>query len=126
MQKFSIDDSPLTSEYGIHIGRWEQYAAASGLPFSAMWCQVPANSHSVLDNHPEVELAVVVGGDAVFTVNGEDTPAPAGSAILLTPGDRHVITAGDEPVRILSIYWLPGDAGSIAADPEGAKAADDH
>ncbi|MEU3465778.1 cupin domain-containing protein [Streptomyces sp. NPDC006733] len=124
MQKFSIDDSALTSEYGIHIGRWEQYAAAAGLPFSAMWCQVPANSRSVLDHHPEVELAVVVGGDAVFTVNGEDTAAPAGSAILLTPGDRHVITAGDEPVRILSIYWLPDGPAATGTEPEQAAAAD--
>ncbi|MCQ4084253.1 cupin domain-containing protein [Streptomyces sp. RB6PN25] len=111
MQTFRIDDSPLTSEYGIQIGRWERYPDADALPFGAMWCQVPANSSSTLDNHPEVELAVVVGGDATFTVDGRATEVAAGTAVLLRPGERHVITAHREPVRVLSLYWLPDAQG---------------
>ncbi|WP_225447200.1 cupin domain-containing protein [Streptacidiphilus sp. PB12-B1b] len=120
MQTFAIGDKELTDEYGIQIGRWERYAGTGGLPFNAMWCQVPADSHSVVDSHPEVELAVVVGGSATFTVDGRDTAAPAGTAVLLRPGERHVITAGSEPVRILSIYWLPED-GRPGAEEPGAE-----
>lgn len=107
MQKFTVDEAQLTHEYGIQIGRWSQYAGVDALPFNAMWCEVPAHSDSATDNHPEVELAVVVGGDATFTVDGTDVPAPTGTAVLLSPGESHVIHAHEEPVRILSIYWLP-------------------
>lgn len=107
MQKFTVDEAQLTHEYGIQIGRWSQYAGVDALPFNAMWCEVPAHSDSATDNHPEVELAVVVGGRATFTVDGTDVPAPTGTAVLLQPGESHVIHAHEEPVRILSIYWLP-------------------
>ncbi|MDH6580632.1 cupin domain-containing protein [Kitasatospora sp. MAP5-34] len=107
MQKFTIGDSKLESEYGIGIGRWDRYPGTGSLPFDAMWCQVPAGSHSTPDSHPEVELAIVLGGDATFTVNGQDTHAPTGTAVLLQPGEHHTITSNGEPVQILSIYWLP-------------------
>lgn len=112
MQKMALDEAELTAEHGIHIGRWSQYAGLAGLPFDAMWFEVPAHSRSALDTHPEIELAVVIDGVATFTVDGEDTTAPRGTAILLQPGENHVVHAHDEPVRVLSLYWLP--AGSSA------------
>ncbi|GAA1255849.1 hypothetical protein GCM10009665_52920 [Kitasatospora nipponensis] len=130
MQKFTIGDSKLESEYGISIGRWSRYPGTGSLPFGAMWCQVPAGSQSVQDNHPEVELAIVVGGEATFTVDGVATAAPAGTAMLLQPGEKHVISAGEQTVDILSIYWLPGSepeavrATLSAAEPLGTEAPD--
>ncbi|GAB2721495.1 cupin domain-containing protein [Kitasatospora kifunensis] len=115
MQKFTIGDSKLESEYGIGIGRWDRYPGTGNLPFDAMWCQVPADSQSTPDSHPEVELAIVLGGEATFTVDGVDTAAPVGTAMLLSPGERHVITANGGPVSILSIYWLPG-TGRVSDD----------
>ena len=106
MQTFNVDQSTLEPAYGIHIGRWSQYGDLGSLPFDAMWCQIPADSDSAEDCHPEVELAVVVGGRATFTVDGRQVAAPTGTAVLLQPGERHVIHAHDAPVRILSIYWL--------------------
>ena len=116
MRQFTVDNAELTEGYGIRIGRWAQYAGLDRLPFDAMWCEVPANSASALDQHPEVELAIVVAGDATFTVEGRDVPAPTGTALLLDPGERHVIHARRDPVRILSIYWLPG-----SGEPEGTE-----
>ncbi|ONI77902.1 hypothetical protein ALI144C_31340 [Actinosynnema sp. ALI-1.44] len=110
MWKLTMGEAQLNAEYGIHIGRWSQYAGLHTLPFDAMWCRVPANSFTTPDRHPEFELAVVVGGDAKFTVDGDVVAAPAGTAMLLTPGEEHVIHAGTEPVSILSIYWLPEES----------------
>ncbi|GHF22282.1 cupin domain-containing protein [Streptomyces morookaense] len=107
MQTFTLDDSQLIHEYGIGIGRWEHRPKAEQMPFDAMWCRVPAHSASRQDQHPEVELAVVVAGTAVFAVDGKEVTAPPGTAVLLSPGERHVITAAEEPVSILSVYWLP-------------------
>ena len=108
MRAFSSTDAALTAEYGIQVGRWEQYPAAAELPFNVMWCVIPAAQQSALDQHPEHELAVVVSGHASF--QGDDTAldAPAGTAVLLQPGERHVIhnLRSEEPVRIMSVYWL--------------------
>ncbi|MGK5637066.1 cupin domain-containing protein [Streptomyces sp. URMC 126] len=112
MQTFTLDESQLSQEYGIGIGRWEHRPTKQPLPFDAMWCRVPAHGKSAPDEHPEVELAVVVGGTAVFTVEGEEVTARPGTAVLLSPGERHVITAAEEPVCILSVYWLPSAADS--------------
>lgn len=110
MQKMALDEAELTAEHGIHIGRWSQYAGLDGLPFDAMWFEVPAHGRSATDIHPEIELAVVVDGVATFTVDGENTTAPRGTAILLQPGESHVVHAHDAPVRVLSLYWLPDGA----------------
>jgi len=115
VQTFTLDESQLSHEYGIGIGRWERYAKEQQLPFDAMWCRIPAHSESVQDKHPEVELAIVLGGTAVFTVDGEDVTVEPGTAVLLSPGERHVIKAADESVRILSVYWLPDAPGSWEA-----------
>ncbi|MFK8849708.1 cupin domain-containing protein [Streptomyces sp. Ac-502] len=112
VQTFTLDESQLSQEYGIGIGRWEEHPKKQPLPFDAMWCRIPAHSESAPDEHPEVELAVVVGGTAVFTVDGTEVTAGPGTAVLLSPGERHVIKAAGEPVRILSVYWLPSAAGS--------------
>ncbi|MFC5827959.1 cupin domain-containing protein [Nonomuraea insulae] len=113
MQKFSSSTAALTEEYGIEIGRWTEYGGTDFMPFGAMWCVIPPNSSSQADQHPEIELAVVVEGDADFDVAGAREHAPAGSAILLGSQERHVIhnrSAGD-PLVLLSMYWMPEGAG---------------
>ena len=107
MRKLTVDDAELAPENGILVGRWSQYAGLGSLPFGVMWFEVPAHGQSRTDRHPEIELAIVVAGDAIFTVNGTDTPASPGSAILLEPDESHVVHANAEPVRVLSMYWLP-------------------
>jgi mannose-6-phosphate isomerase-like protein (cupin superfamily) len=115
VRKLTVDEAELTAEYGIRIGRWSQYAELGDLPFDAMWCEVPARGHSATDRHPEIELAVVVSGDATFTVDDREVAAPRGTAMLLHPNESHVIQAHDEPVRILSLYWLPEPEGTVNA-----------
>ena len=117
MDRLTFDDVDLKPDNGIYIGRWEQqYPELAGLPFGAMWFEVPAGGESVTDCHPEFELAVVVAGAATFSVNGRDSPAPSGTAILLRPGEKHVVRAvGDRSVKVLSLYWMPTPQGDTDA-----------
>jgi len=117
MDRLMFDDADLKPDHGIYIGRWErQYPGLAGMPFGAMWFEVPAGGESALDCHPEFELAVVVDGTATFSVNGHDSPAPAGTAILLRPGEKHVVkAAAGRPARILSLYWMPPPQGDTDA-----------
>ncbi|MEW9547164.1 cupin domain-containing protein [Nonomuraea sp. NPDC050783] len=112
MQKFSSSTASLSPEYGIEIGRWTQYSGTDYLPFGAMWCVIPPNSSSQPDQHPEIELAVVVEGDADFDVAGRREHAPAGSAILLGSEEGHVVhnRSADDRLVLLSMYWLPEGA----------------
>jgi mannose-6-phosphate isomerase-like protein (cupin superfamily) len=114
----SSDSAALKPEFGILSGRWSQYPDVTGLPFDAMWCVVPPGSQSNPDQHPEIELAIVVEGSARF-----ETPEHArtidvgkGAAALLGPNERHVVHNGsdDEPLVFLSIYWMPGDPAADA------------
>jgi methionyl-tRNA synthetase len=119
MRTFSAADAVLNAASGIHIGRWSQYEGVAALPFQAMWCVIPPASASAPDQHPEVELAVVMAGRATFDVDGREVAVSAGTAVLLESGERHVIhnAAADEPVRILSVYWMPEEPET---PPEGA------
>lgn len=115
MHTFDSGSARLTREYGIEIGRWEQYAAGAELPFGAMWCVVPPGGRSAEDCHPELELAVVVSGEGEVEAveTGERRRAPAGTAALMGSQERHVwhnVSAAD-PLVFLSVYWMPGAGG---------------
>src|SRR5215207_9629656 len=91
MRKYVSDTAHLTEEYGIQIGRWEQYGDLGKLPFDAMWCQIPPGGSSAEDVHPEVEFAVVTRGTAVYETGGERVEIPTGGVIVLDPQQRHII-----------------------------------
>ena len=131
MERLSCDAAELTTEFGVRVGRWAQYPANKLLPFDAMWCRVPAGGRTERDCHPEIELAVVVNGSAAFespaaadaatgatadddgtgadSGTGAMTDAPQGTAVLLHGNEPHVVhnKSADEPLILLSIYWLP-------------------
>ncbi len=123
MRVLSSDSAALKPEFGILSGRWSQYADVDGLPFDAMWCVVPPGSHSNEDYHPEIELAVVVEGSArIETPDNEGmTEVGAGAAVLLGSHERHVVHNGsaDDPLVLLSIYWMPTNQTAQDADPDG-------
>jgi quercetin dioxygenase-like cupin family protein len=109
VHRLTIDEAELKPENGIRIGRWTQYTGLGDRPFGAMWFEVPAGGRSVIDGHPEVELAVVLSGEATFTVEGRDVNVSCGTAVLLQPYENHVVHAKDDPVQVLSLYWMPVD-----------------
>lgn len=116
MRLLEKDAAELTNEYGITVGRWEQYGVPDGtLPFGAMWSIVPPGGTSAEDNHEEQELAVVISGDGDVesTATGERRPAPVGTAALMGSYERHVWhnNSTEAPLVFLSIYWLPLASG---------------
>jgi quercetin dioxygenase-like cupin family protein len=108
VRKYVSDTAELTEEYGIRIGRWSQYTDLGELPFDAMWCVIPPGGHSAEDRHPEAEFAVVTRGTAVYESGDTKVAVPTGGVVLMDPQQRHVIhnLSADEPLTILSIYWL--------------------
>ncbi|MFC0629289.1 cupin domain-containing protein [Kribbella deserti] len=94
----------------IRVVRWEQYELGKELPFQAMWYSVPPGSESPLDQHPELELSVVVAGTA-HVLSGEKVHAvEQGSAFLLSSTETHIVQnrSTDATLTIFSAYWMPG------------------
>jgi mannose-6-phosphate isomerase-like protein (cupin superfamily) len=116
MQVLKSSSAELAPEFGILTGRWSQYAGLGSVPFDAMWCVVPPGGRSNTDCHPERELAVIVQGAADVHAGGRAERASAGTAVLLDGEEAHVLVnpSAEDPLVVLSIYWLPGGRGERA------------
>ncbi len=76
----------------------------------------------VIGEHEEVgpgasgheELYVVVDGAATFTVDGEETDAPRGTAIFVRPGTKRSARATEDGTIVLVVGGKPGEAWSMS------------
>ena len=110
MRTYQLGRGPNRPVGGVDVFRWDGYEGADALPFSAMWYRVPAGGTSPADQHPEVELSIVVHGDAAVEIDGnEPVDVRTGDAFLLEAGERHVVhnRRTDEPLVVFSAYWHP-------------------
>jgi quercetin dioxygenase-like cupin family protein len=94
----------------VTVARWEQYSEASEFPFRAMWYCIPPGSNSPLDQHPEIELSLVLRGTALVDASSTQTVIEQGSSFLLNSNEAHTVyNKSDEPLLIFSAYWMPGE-----------------
>lgn len=126
MRHFASDDADSYAVGTVDVARWEQFGLDGTLPFQAMWYTVPPDSSSPRDQHPEVELSVVVGGTAHVETGGRVREVAQGDCFLLESREAHVIhNRSGEPLRVFTTYWMPLDgADETAAADEGAAAAE--
>jgi quercetin dioxygenase-like cupin family protein len=106
VRTFDCRTSETTPVGVVDVARWEQYGLGAALPFQAMWYSVPAGATSPRDQHPEVELSLVVSGTAYVEAGGAVTEVATGSAFLLDSCEPHVVhNLSDEPLTVFSAYW---------------------
>ncbi|WP_344662802.1 cupin domain-containing protein [Catenulispora subtropica] len=90
--------------------RWEQFQGTDRLPFHGMWYSVFPGQSSPRDQHPELELSLVLAGVAeVEAADGTITRVPSGSGFLLAGQESHIVhnSSPDTPVVVFSAYWMP-------------------
>ncbi|ONI69683.1 hypothetical protein BWI15_24325 [Kribbella sp. ALI-6-A] len=104
--------------------RWEQYGLGATMPFQAMWYSVPPGDESPIDQHPELELSIVVAGTAHVLAGGTEIEVPHGNAFLLDSSEAHVVQnrSADEVLTVFSAYWYP-EAAAAAAGALAQQAA---
>jgi mannose-6-phosphate isomerase-like protein (cupin superfamily) len=109
MRTFDLSTGDDQYVKDIRVVRWEQYALERDLPFQAMWYSVPPGSECPLDQHPELELSVVVAGTAHIVAGGKEHEIPQGNAFLLNSTEAHVVRnrSADAPLTVFSAYWMP-------------------
>jgi quercetin dioxygenase-like cupin family protein len=68
--------------------------------------QIPEHNHG---DSGEVEVYIILEGDATMRLDGEDHPAPAGTfASIASPTSRTILNQSDAGVTALLIGVLPG------------------
>ena len=105
-----VSESAASYTVGVvDVARWEQFGLGDLLPFQAMWYSVPPGGSSPQDQHPELELSVVVDGTAVVEASGGETEVAQGSCFLLDSEEAHVIhnRSDGTPLRIFTTFWMP-------------------
>ncbi|TCC50045.1 cupin domain-containing protein [Kribbella capetownensis] len=114
MRTFDLSTGDDQYVKDLRVVRWEQYGLERDLPFQAMWYSVPPGSESPVDQHPELELSVVVAGTAYVVVGGREHVVPQGNAFLLSSTEAHVVQnrSADTELTVFSAYWMP-----ITAEP---------
>lgn len=106
MRTFDCRSSTTTPVGVVDVVRWEQFGLGELLPFQAMWYSVPPGESSPRDQHPEVELSVVVSGTAHVEAGGVVTEVATGSAFLFDSCEPHVVhNHADQPLMVFSAYW---------------------
>jgi mannose-6-phosphate isomerase-like protein (cupin superfamily) len=123
MRHFAGDSADSYAVGTVDVARWEQFGLDGTLPFQAMWYTVPPDSQSPVDQHPELELSVVVEGTAHVEIGGDLTEVGQGDCFLLESREAHVIhnRSADTPLRVFTTYWMPLD-GSGDGAPEQVAA----
>jgi len=114
MQSFHYSASVKDAVENVDVARWEQYSTADGLPFKAMWYCIPPNERSPQDQHPEVELSLVLRGTATVETGGRRDTVQQGDSFLLASQEAHTVhnLSPDEPLLVFSAYWMPPGAGN--------------
>jgi quercetin dioxygenase-like cupin family protein len=109
MRHFVSDSAESYTVGVVDVVRWEQFAVDDLLPFQAMWYTVPPASSSPRDQHPELELSVVISGTASVETGGRVVDVAPGSAFLLDSQEAHVIhnRSGQTPVTVFTTFWMP-------------------
>ena len=109
MQLFVYSASHKDAVESVDVARWEQYPEADGFPFKAMWYCIPPNEKGPQDQHPEIELSLVMRGTATVETGGRRSTVEQGDSFLLGSQEAHTVSnlSADEPLLVFSAYWMP-------------------
>ena len=66
------------------------------------------NAHDEDDPTADQELFLVLGGHAVFEIDGDRVEAPAGTLVFAPPGARRTATAQQDGTTIIAVEGSPG------------------
>ena len=99
LEAFPVDDEgltwrPIRRRFGIRSFGTNAYTAERA-------GQRVVEEHTEADNHEE--LYVVIAGRAVFTLDGEEVDAPAGTLVFCHPGARRGAVAQEPGTTLLAI-----------------------
>ncbi|MEO1089948.1 MAG: cupin domain-containing protein [Pseudomonadota bacterium] len=68
------------------------------------------NASGEMHHHPEEQWAVVLEGDGVFVIGGEELEIATGDVCCVPPGTPHNFIAGPGGARILDVFAPPRQA----------------
>jgi quercetin dioxygenase-like cupin family protein len=91
---------PRTSQFA---ARWEGQAHGSSISFFTT--DFPPGRGADPHSHPYEETFVIQGGEAVFTIDGEELTGSAGQVIVVPAGAVHsFVCSGEEHFRSVDVH----------------------
>lgn len=91
MERYDLRENRVYAEPGLPVGLYRLWSADCLL--QAHW-------------HPDLELLLVRGGTAAFTIDGERFTAGAGSAVVVNAGELHAAEAvGGRPADVHALVF---------------------
>ena len=126
MHVFNRSTGQANSTGAVEVVRWEQFQGADQLPFGGMWYSVAPGQSSPRDQHPDVELSLVLAGVAeVEAADGTVTTVQQGSGFLLASNESHIVhnSSQEHPVVVFSAYWMP-DGHPQNGEPDDQRGVD--
>ena len=83
-------------------------APAPVAPFTLARFVVPPGVTTSPDTHDVREVWVIVRGEGVLTLDGEETRVRAGDVLYYESRQTHqLVNDGDEPVELVTLWWRP-------------------
>lgn len=84
---------------------------ATGACERMMLSVVDLAPHSVVEEHqhPHEQVGMVLAGQAIFIIGGEEKTLQAGDLYRIPGNTRHKVIALDQPVKALDIFNPPRD-----------------
>ncbi len=99
---------PETVEPWKLIAGGEIKVLASGTRMMAVKSRWGGGSRFQLHSHPHEQMAICLGGKAVFTIDGRDYPVNAGDVVQIPPGIQHTQrNEGAEPAVFFECFSPP-------------------
>lgn len=120
----TFDRESMTWSYEMHLQPMLSATDIPGLPFGSVFGSVPAHTVSKRHAHQDDEVFIVLKGEAVVVLDGEELRTKAGDVVHLTPFGFHEIRNDtDEPYDIVSIFWesVPSATNALKANEARAK-----
>lgn len=83
-------------------------ATAPVAPFTLARFVVPPGVATSPDTHDVREVWLIVRGEGVLTLDGEETRVRPGDVLYFESRRTHqLVNDGDEPVELVSLWWRP-------------------
>ncbi|MFB6840838.1 cupin domain-containing protein [Streptomyces sp. NPDC056361] len=105
--RFRIDRSSATEEFGLACQRLIPWAGGEETPVGAMACFLRPGGDSDPDCHNQDEVMIILAGSGAVTLDGGlEPPFRAGDVVVLPRNQEHVVhNTGDTELSWISLYW---------------------
>ncbi len=97
-----VEEWPIEKHVGVH-----SRMLIEGQNMTVMWTRWEPGASAPEHSHPHEQSGIVLTGQFIFTVNGEEFPVSAGEFFYIPPGAPHAERNDGEVEAVLTDFFAP-------------------